>query len=200
MADTAIENTTREARYYGLRMTAEEYFDLEDDGFLYELVDGVVCTSPSPSPIHQALMAEITTQLGIYLRSAPVGRTFPEVDVHLGRASSGADLVYRPDIVFVRTERLSEIGDHISGPPDMVAEIVSSSSRRYDSETKKNDYERCGVREYWLIDPERETMTFYRLQDGRFAEVPTSDDGFTSEAVPGFALDLPRVREAFKPW
>jgi len=79
-------------------------------------------------------------------------------------------------------------------------EIISSSSRRYDSETKKNDYERCGVREYWLIDPEREAMTFYRLQDGRFAEVPASDNHFTSEAVPGFTLDLPRVRETFKPW
>jgi Uma2 family endonuclease len=200
MADTAIDNTTREARYYGLRMTAEEYFDLEDDGFLYELVDGVVCMSPSPTPSHQALILEITTQLGLFLRSSPVGHAFPEVDVHLGQTSSGTDLVYRPDIVFIRNERLREIGDRISLVPDMVAEIISSSSRRYDSETKKNDYERCGVREYWLIDPERETMTFYRLQDGRFAEVPTSDDGFTSEAVPGFALDLPRVREAFKPW
>lgn len=200
MVDTAISNGVREARYYGLRMTAKEYFDLEDDGFLYELVDGVVCMSPSPSPVHQALMAEITTQLGIHLRSAPVGRVFPEVDVHLGRASSGADLVYRPDIVFVRTEQLSEIGDHISGPPDMVAEIVSSGSRRYDTETKKNDYERCGVREYWLIDPEREVMTFYRLRDGKFAEVAPSDDLLNSEVVPGFALDLARVREAFKPW
>jgi len=200
MADTAIANKVREARYYGLRMTAEEYFAIEDDGFRYELVDGVVCMSPSPTPKHQALIVEITTQLGIYLRSSPVGQAFPEVDVHLGKGPDGGDLVYRPDIVFIRSERLEEIRDHISGPPDVVVEIISSSSRRYDSETKKDDYERCSVREYWLIDPERKTMTFYRLQDERYAVVSPDGDRFTSEAVPGFTLDLPRVRETFKPW
>ena len=69
-----------------------------------------------------------------------------------------------------------------------------------DSETKKDDYERFGVREYWLIDPQREAMTFWRLTDGKFIEVPASGETFASEAVAGFELDLKRVREAFKPW
>ena len=56
------------------------------------------------------------------------------------------------------------------------------------------------MQEYWWIDPERESMIFWRLSDGRFVEVDTAGDAFASEAVPGFVLDLARVRELFKPW
>ena len=54
--------------------------------------------------------------------------------------------------------------------------------------------------EYWLLDPERESMTFYRLEDHRFVEVSTAGEAFASQAVPGFALALTRVRATFKPW
>ncbi|MFQ5429135.1 MAG: Uma2 family endonuclease [Phycisphaerae bacterium] len=200
MADVVNATNTREARYHGLRMTAEAFFQLGEDPVRYELIDGVVCMSPSPSPIHQALIAEIITQFGIFLRSNPMGRASCEVDIHLGRGPQGADLVYRPDIVFLRSDRLAEIGDHITGAPDLVGEIVSPASRSYPTETKKNDYERCGVREYWLIDPERESMTFYHLQDGRYEETRPEAGRLASKVVPGFALDLSRVRKAFKPW
>lgn len=90
--------------------------------------------------------------------------------------------------------------DKIFGAPELIVEAISKGSRRFDTETKKGDYERFGVREYWLIDPARQAMTFYRLQDGQFVEVPASADSFESEAVPGFRLDLKRVRETFKPW
>ena len=66
--------------------------------------------------------------------------------------------------------------------------------------TKKDDYERCGVGEYWLIDPERKAMTFYRLRDRRFVRIPARGKSFASQAVPGFVLDLLRVRATFKPW
>ncbi len=200
MADVVTTSTTPEARYHGLRMTAEEYFQLREDTIRYELIDGVICMLPSPTPIHQALIIEIITQLGVFLQSNPVGEALPSVDVHLEPITSGADLVYRPDIVFLRSERLGEIGDHITGAPDLVVEIISPSSRSYDSETKKNDYERCGVREYWLIDPEREAMTFYRLRNAGYEAIQPEANRLASEAVPGFVLDLARVRKASKPW
>ena len=66
--------------------------------------------------------------------------------------------------------------------------------------TKRADYERAGVGEYWIIDPQRQTMTFLRLQDGKFVEIPPDADSFRSQPIPGFALDLKPIREAFKPW
>ncbi len=200
MADAVVINESVERRYRGLRMTADEFLEIPDDGYTYELIDGVVMMSPGPTPQHQAVASEVSTQLGIYLRDHPVGRAFAELDAHLGEGQVGGDLVYKPEILFVRAERLPQMSDKIVGGPDLVVEVVSRGSRRMDSETKKGDYERFGVREYWLIDPERKSMIFYRLEEGRFVEVSSAGDTLASLAVSGFVLDLTRVRETFKPW
>ena len=187
-------------QFIGLRMRADEFFQIPDDGHNYELIDGVVTMTPSPAPKHQAVLMEITTQIGMFLRDHATGQALPEIDVHLGEGPTGGDLVYRPELVFIRTERLPEIDDRVVGAPDLVVEIISRGSRRFDSETKKDDYERFGVREYWLIDPEQESMTFFRLVGGRYIEVPPIGNTFPSEAIRGFTLDLARVRQAFRPW
>lgn len=188
-----------QAEFAGLRMTAEEFLRLPEDGCNYELIDGVVMMTPSPAPVHQAVRMEVLTQLGLYLREHPLGQAFPEIDVHLGSTGHGEDIVYRPELAYIRAERLSSMREQITGPPDVVMEIVSRGSRRFDTETKLRDYERFGVGEYWLIDPERLSMVFLRLKDGRFEPCEFGDQ-FLSTAVPGFSLDLVRVRAAFNPW
>lgn len=197
MSTTAAE--TREPLYRGLRMTADEYYQLEDDGFRYELIDGVVCMSPSPTPRHQSVAVRIASQIMAYLEDHPVGQVFTELDVHLGMGPHGGGLVYRPDVVFLRTDQHAPLPERVIGAPDLVVEIVSDSSRRMDRQTKKDDYERCGVREYWVIDPELRQMTFYRLESGRYVEVQASGDSLASEVIPGFELDLERVRRSFRP-
>ena len=198
---TAVHVTeTAAAQYYGLRMTADEYLQLPQDGHRYELVDGVVLVSPSSTPRHQAIVAEILYQLASYLRDHPVGMALPEVDIRLGKGPAGGDLVYRPDAVFIRREHLAQIEDRIETVPDLVVEVVSQSSGRYDRETKKDDYERHGVLEYWLVDMEQETLVCYRLVGGRYVKVERLGDTLTSQAVPGFTLDLARVHKLFKPW
>jgi Uma2 family endonuclease len=188
-----------DGQYHGVRMTADEFFDLPDDGYRYELVQGVVVMSPSPKPRHQAVAMEITAQLNVYLRKNPVGQLLAHPDVHLGRDAAGKDFVYRPDILFIPAARWNIASNRLVGPPELAVEVVSRGSRRYDSETKKEDYERFGVREYWLVDPERNAMSFYRRNDeGRFVEASIDGDLFRSEAVPGFALDLRLVRATFE--
>jgi Uma2 family endonuclease len=186
--------------YVGLRMTAEEFRKIQDETYNYELIDGVVVVSPSPSPQHHSVTMEIAFQIKAYLREHLVGAVFPEIDVHLGRGKGGGDIVYKPEVVFIRAERLPQIKRKICDAPDVVVEVISSGSRRMDTRTKKDDYERFGVGEYWVIAPEREILTFYRLQRGRFVKVATARDSFASKAVPGFILDFKRVRGAFKPW
>jgi len=186
--------------YTGLRMTAEEFLQLPEDTQRYELLDGVVIVSPSPTPKHQRVVCEVLRQLANYLQQQEVGMVLQDIDVHLGRGPTGKDLVYRPDIIFVGRDQLSQVRERVVGPPRLAIEAISPASRRFDAETKKDDYERCGVQEYWLIDPQHETMTFYRLEGAKYAEVKPAEQTFSSEAVPGFKLDLARVRKTFKPW
>lgn len=182
----------------GLRMSAEEFFDLPDDGLDYELLDGVLLVTPSPEPQHQWVLAEVVAQLVVHLKAHPVGKAFPETDIHLGQIATGQDLVYKPELVYYSAERLKQMGRRLVGPPDLVVEIVSPMTRRYDTETKRDDYERCGVREYWIIDPQRDSLTFLRHDGQRFVEVLAEGDRFASQAVEGFVLNLTDVRATFK--
>ncbi len=181
--------------YDGMRATADEFLALPDDEFRYELIDGVILMSPSPLPLHQHVALVIARQLADYLERNALGMVFPEVDVQLGDA-----LVYRPELVFIRKEQLARIATKVTFPPDLIVEVISPASRIRDTRTKFADYERCGVREYWLIDPANDSATFFRLADGRYRDVsPASGhDSFASQAVPGFTLDLAAVRKAFR--
>jgi len=198
MSEPAHALYRTEPQFSGLRMTADEFFDLPDDGYRYELVQGVVVMSPSPSVRHQAIAMEIAGQLMVYLRAHPVGQLLMETDAHMGTLL-GSDFVYRPEIVFVRAERWQAIlaADRIRSAPELAVEVISPGSRRYDSETKRADYERFGVGEFWLIDPERRTFTFFVLEKGRFVAAEPDGDRFASRVVPGFFLDLAPVRALF---
>jgi Uma2 family endonuclease len=195
-----MDTATRPAPgYAGLRMTAAEYLALPPDGERYELVEGVVVMSPSPVLRHQAVSGEVFGQLHVWLKTNPLGFALFEVDVNLGRGVGGRDLVFRPDVIFLRRERFGVLPDWVTGAPDVVCEVVSPGYRRYDRETKRSEYERHGVAEYWLVDPEEGTIALWRLEDGRYADVTPAGDAYVSAAIPGFVLDLAAVRALFGP-
>jgi len=197
MLTQATQLESRSGGYMGLRLTADEYFALPEDGKQYELIDGVVVMSPSATPRHQLVAWTIMRQLGVYVEDHQLGLVLYETDVRLSRGSGEPDVVYRPEIIFLSAARASQVRSRIEIAPDVVVEVVSPDSRSLDTETKFTDYERAGVREYWLIDPERDSINFYRLTDSRFVEVPSAGDFYVSAAVPDFRLDLRVVRAAF---
>ena len=186
-------------QYDGLRLSADEYFDLpEDPDRRYELVNGLVVMSPSPSIRHQEVAGEMLFQIYEFLQHHAMGSVVFGVDVDLGLSVEGGDIVYRPDLIFIRSEKLVNMGDHVRGVvPDLVVEIVSPFYRRYDLETKKSDYERAGVLEYWVIDPEQHDLHFWRLSSGRYEPVAATGVTLVSQAVPGFTLDVVRVQALF---
>lgn len=192
------DSTELGAGFAGLRMTAEEFFGLPDDGRWYELVDGIVFMSPSPTPRHQQVMLEIARQLANYLDLHPVGIVLAETDVQLGKGPTGGDLVYRPEVVVVAQDQLLDPDGPLRGAPLLAVEVVSPGTRAYDTRTKRLDYERCGVQEYWIVDPELGTLTFLVLRDGRFVEAHAVGDRFASTAVRGFVLELSSIRAKFK--
>lgn len=193
------EYIEREAQYHGMRLTAEEWYELEDDGCRYELIDGVVCMTPSPLRKHGLVASLIARWLGDFVEKYALGEVAENIDVRLGKGLRGGDLIYRPDVMFFRSGRIPDDAERYELVPDLVVEVASVSTRRYDRETKKADYERLGVSEFWIIDPRRAAMTFFRLEGGHYVEVVPERDRFPSTAVPGFVLDLAELRKLFKP-
>lgn len=175
--------------FRGLRMTADDFLALGETSERLELIDGVVCMSPSASLPHQRIITEVSFQIGTFLRANPIGVVTVEVDVRVSDR-----LVYRPDLIYLSNEKAARCGARVTEIPEVVVEVISPDSSRLDRETKKRDYERAGVLEYWIIDPLESTFESYRLENGRFVDAPVAEDCFESRAIPGFRLDLAPIR------
>ncbi|MFN3490362.1 MAG: Uma2 family endonuclease [Emticicia sp.] len=124
----------------------------------YELRDYNLLEMPSPKPKHQNIVFTIGKQLDSYVRENKLGKTFfSPLDVVFQKGDS-----VQPDLIFVATENLGIIKEsYISGVPDLLVEVVSKGSVARDYVEKKNDYEKFGVKEYWIIDSLNETIWIY---------------------------------------
>lgn len=164
------------------KFTHEDYLLFPDDGRRHELIDGEHVVTPAPSTRHQRISGRLFLVLAGHVLRTAAGEVFAApVDVVL----SDTDVV-QPDIVFVAKDGACRIAErHIAGAPDLVVEIVSESSRKTDATVKRKLYERHGVREYWLVDPELETVEVLRLGEGGFARAAE----LSREA--GHALETP---------
>lgn len=164
----------------------------------YELYDGQPVALASPSIRHQEVLTALLLQIGQFLKGKPC-KVFPApCDLRLFESSEDApedvDIVLQPDLMVVCDKE--KIDDHgVYGAPSLVIEILSESTRRYDKITKFNLYGRAGVPEYWLVDPDRQTVQVFTLEDGQYH----APDAYTAAAtVPvgvlnGCAVDLRQV-------
>lgn len=95
-----------------------------------------------------------------------------------------------PDMAFVRAEHLHRVQrGRVDGPPDLAVEIVSPDSLDRDYGKKRDQYERFGVEEYWIVDELEERVTLLHLgADGRYREIPPEEGFLRSRVLPGFQL------------
>jgi Uma2 family endonuclease len=173
------------------RHTYAEYARLPE-GASYQLLDGDLVPMPSPSPYHQALSMNLAMALIAFVRHHQLGQLLAApMDVYL----SETDTV-QPDLLYIAAPRLGIIGaSRIEGPPDLVVEILSPATAYYDLRYKKRLYERTGVQEYWIVDPEERSIEVYTLQHGRYVLYDRRETGetLTSPLLPGFSVDLGQV-------
>ena len=101
--------------------------------------------------------------------------------------------VVQPDLLYVSRERRSIIGpSHVEGSPDLVVEILSEGTGQRDRRDKFSLYERSLVPEYWIVDPESESVQSFRLSDGRYADsgVYRTDTLLSTPLLPGLAIPV----------
>lgn len=140
-----------------------------DDNVRYELYYGVPVALASPSDTHQNISGEIHYQLKNYLRGKKCKVYYAPFDVRLfenkGERPEDVDIVLQPDLMVVCDEnKVDRQGVH--GAPDLVIEILSPASARYDKLIKFNLYQRAGVQEYWIVDPVARSVSVYILENG----------------------------------
>lgn len=142
-----------------------------DNNTRYELYDGQPVALASPSNAHQLICAELLRQIANYLVGkqckvypAPFDvRLFEEKD----DSPEDVSIVVQPDLSVVCDSSKTE-GHGCKGAPDMVIEVTSPSTARFDKLLKFNLYRRAGVREYWIIDPAARVASVYTLKDGQY--------------------------------
>jgi Uma2 family endonuclease len=160
-----------------------------DDSNRYELIEGELFVSRAPGIPHQRVLHNLQMGFGLYLKDHPIGILVPGT----GAIFSDYDAVI-PDLVFVRNERWNEVtsGQKITGPPDIVVEIVSpgTENRRRDLLVKRQLYGKYGVQEYWIVDPDSSSVLTFRLLGQTLEQIVElkSDDDLTSPILPDFRL------------
>lgn len=188
---SAARSQITEYGYAGLRMSAEDFFGLGEAQERFELIDGVVLMSPSPRPRHAKVIQEILKQLGRFEDAGGSVDIYIETDLHIDDFS-----VFRPDICAYATKPPERIPDRLTAPPGLVVEVLSPGTEALDLITKRDEYERRGIEEYWVIDPANARVRAWRRERGRFIETLVEGDVLVSSAIAGFALDLRRLARA----
>lgn len=152
--------------------------------------------SPAPSSRHQRLSADIGFDLQTYLKGKPCQMFYAPFDVRLKKNSNDKEniTVVQPDICIIcDATKIDERG--CNGAPELIVEILSPGNSKKEMKLKFELYEEAGVLEYWIIDPEKEMVLQYVLENGVFTNHRPliSDDVLTSKVLEVFTLDLSKI-------
>ncbi len=173
------------------KYTYEDYLKTPDDK-RYELIGGELIMTPSPITKHQRISRELAFSLLQFVKEKKLGEVFyAPFDVYLD-----SENVVQPDILYVSQGRLSIIGEkNIQGVPDITIEIISESSAYRDLVQKKRLYARFGVKEFWVVIPEQETVDIYALKDAMYELRKTyaTSDLLESAILPGLQIPLKEI-------
>ncbi|HET6230877.1 MAG TPA: Uma2 family endonuclease [Longimicrobiaceae bacterium] len=169
------------------RISWEDFLATASEDVRAEWVDGEVVPMSPVSERHARITVFLTTLMNLLAQRRKLG-TVLHAPFYMKTAQAGRE----PDILFIAAQNGGRIKPtFLDGPADLVVEVVSPESRTRDRDEKRREYERAGVREFWLIDPLVHSAELYRLADGgRFDVVPADAEGrLHSRVMEGFWLD-----------
>jgi Uma2 family endonuclease len=166
--------------------TIDDLLAIPEGSRFHEIIGGELVEKARASGPHGYAQSQVVGQIGSFNRRSGGGRSggwwiVTEVEIELGPHE-----IYRPDVSGWRRERLSSMPR--TGPiqvrPDWVAEVLSPSNARNDLVKKMHVYHRSGVPHYWIIDPDRETLSVYRWTPDGFLLALVAQPGDTVRAEP----------------
>ena len=182
----------------GVKLTYDDFVQFPDDGQRHELIDGEHYVTPSPNRKHQRVSGNIHLLIGAWLEERPVGQLFyAPFDVVFSRFD-----VVEPDLLYMSNERAATVltAANVQGTPELVIEIGSPGTRKRDETIKRRLYERAGVSEYWVVDPELDVVRVYQREGETFARPvelsAEAGDVLTTTLLSGLELPLARVFRA----
>jgi len=161
------ETAGEEAEEYlaeGERVTYEQYLELtENSEHRYELIDGVLYFMASPSYGHQAAVSELNFAFRAWFKGKPCSVLPAPFDVTLVKSPANICVVQPDIVVLCDKENIDEKGKY-KGVPVLVVEVLSPGTRVKDMIKKLNLYHACGVKEYWIVDPEQKQIDIYAFR------------------------------------
>lgn len=175
--------------------TYEDWVKLPDDGWRYEVIEGVLHMTPAPKPKHQRVLSNLNDAVKSFVHERALGEVFfTPIDVML----PGQETPVEPDLVYIPAEQADMVGeDDIEGVPPLLVEVLSPSNWWVDRRTKFEFYAECGVQEYWIVDPEPavRTIEVYQLAGGSYALMGKWGPGEVarSEVLAGFDVAVDDV-------
>ncbi|QBD83658.1 Uma2 family endonuclease [Ktedonosporobacter rubrisoli] len=171
------------------RWTYAQYATIPEDGYRYEVVSGVLYMAPSPSAEHQSIVVKIVVHLFSAIQAIKRGRVFvAPFDVVLADRH-----VVQPDVLVVLNEHSERITERcVLGAPDLVVEVASPATARHDLREKLDAYADAGVPEYWIIQPDSQTLELLVLEEGQYHSLGVFRDKATlpSRLIPEWDVQV----------
>ena len=177
------------------RLTYADFRRFPSDGQRHELISGEHAVTAAPNLRHQEMSIRMVIALGTFLEANPIAAVY---HAPLDCVFSFFDVV-EPDLLVVTNDQREILTKrNVRGAPALAIEILSPSSTARDQRTKRSLYERVGVREYWVVDPDRDCISVHRLAKPRQFHFPetlaaVNADSLATSLLPGFVLDLARL-------
>ena len=177
------------------KITVKEFFEMDlEEGYYYELINGIIVKKQAPKPIHQNASMNLSRILSNYVFENKLGKLFASpIDIFFDDYNNT-----QPDILFIKKERDFIITDRgIEGSPDLIVEILSPSSFKRDKKEKFELYMQFGVQEYWIVDPYYKSIEVFVLENNKYVlAFEASEAGIIqSKVLEGLSLEISTVFE-----
>lgn len=173
--------------------TYDDYARLPDGEWRYEVIRGELHMSPAPNSDHQRLSFLLAVAIHLYVEAHNLGRIYEApIDVILPDLATPV----QPDILFIRPDNLEIVRSaNIEGVPDLIIEVLSRDNPSHDRRTKYRLYAEAGVKEYWIVDPERCEIDVYALRGNAYVPFGRFTRGgvIRSELLPELRIPVDEI-------
>jgi Uma2 family endonuclease len=173
------------------KISVTEFLEMNlEEGYIYELINGVIMRRTSPNLDHQDVVVNLTSILNVLVKSKNLGKIYvAPTDVYI----TEFNLVV-PDLVFIAKSNLGILQEKrcIVGVPDLIIEVLSKGTQKIDKGDKLKLYKKYGVKEYWMINPRSQGVEVYEWQNGDYELMFSAEETgeITSQVLDGFKIDI----------